>query len=240
MALPTPSLRKILRDHCSGSEPMRIEKGEMGALKKEIEERIGGHDHIDIKLQSYFYLGSKYSEEQLICSFHAKDGDRYSYQMTEFRVFRLEGGAEDGTVVLVVSHLEATLSSVDEIEEIVLDYGRRLARRRALAAKREKVRHLKSQAVVAQVKALGEEMRFDFKIDHDKVKMKLLIRLNADEAISLIIPFKDFQEKIPHLRRMITTLREFHETGIRFQIVGQGQWGWRQNWITYKKSKPKK
>ena len=79
-------------------------------------------------------------------------------------------------------------------------------RKRALKAKRGKVRDLLAQAILAQVRKLAKEEKFDFMSETDAQKLNLFVKLSDDHAVVLHIPFKDFKQFLPQLRSVIVTL----------------------------------
>ena len=100
------------------------------------------------------------------------------------------------------------------------------SRQKALKAQRGKVRELLAQAILAQVRKLAKEERFEFMSETDAQKLKLFVKLSDDHAVVLHIPFKDFKRLLPELRSAIVTLRQLYHNGIRFQIVGRGGLPW--------------
>ena len=64
-----------------------------------------------------------------------------------------------------------------------------------------KVRDLLAQAILAQVRKLATEERFDFMSETDAQKLKLFVKLSDDHAVVLHIPFKEFKQFLPQLRR---------------------------------------
>lgn len=93
-----------------------------------------------------------------------------------------------------------------------------LQRRRAQTNKRQKLCHLKTQAIIARIKAIAKEDGFDFATRTDTVKVKLYVKLSARDVIEIQIPFKKFEQILPGLRTSIAAIRQLHADGIRFSI----------------------
>jgi predicted RNase H-like nuclease len=66
---------------------------------------------------------------------------------------------------------------------LVQAFLQRVDRQKAQAAKRQKQKDLKVQAILAQVRKMAKEDRFDFATEVDSVKLKLIIRLSDDRRL---------------------------------------------------------
>ena len=125
------------------------------------------------------------------------------------------------------------MSDLDEVVRFAGHCNERIGRQKALKAQRGKVRDLLAQAILAQVKKVAKEERFEFMSETDAQKLKLFVKLSDEHAVVLHIPFKDFKKFLPQLRSVIVTLRQLYQNGIRFQIVGHGGLPWRKSWVTH-------
>jgi hypothetical protein len=76
---------------------------------------------------------------------------------------------------------------------------------------------LKIQAILAQVRKIAKEDKFDFATEVDTIKLKLIIRLSDNDYFAILIPFNQFKEVLPKLRTAIQALRETYNTGVRFK-----------------------
>jgi predicted transcriptional regulator len=100
---------------------------------------------------------------------------------------------------------------------LVQAFLQRVDRQKAQAAKRQKQKDLKVQAILAQVRKIAKEDQFDFATEVDSVKLKLIIRLSdKDDYFAILIPFNQFKEVLPKLRTAIQALRETYNSGVRF------------------------
>lgn len=127
----------------------------------------------------------------------------------------------------------ALVSDLDEVIRFIEHCKERTERQKALKAQRGKVRDLLAQAILAQVRKVAKEERFDFMSETDAQKLNLFVKLSDDHAIVLHIPFKEFKQFLPQLRSVIVTLRQLYQNGIRFQIVGRGALPWRKSWVSH-------
>jgi len=100
---------------------------------------------------------------------------------------------------------------------LVQAFLQRVDRQKAQAAKRQKQKDLKVQAILAQVRKIAKEDRFDFATEVDSIKLKLIIRLSDQDYFAILIPFNQFKEVLPKLRTAIQALRETYNTGVRFK-----------------------
>ena len=88
------------------------------------------------------------------------------------------------------------------------------------------------QAILAQVRKIAKEDRFDFATEVDSVKLKLIIRLSDQDDFAILIPFSQFKEVLPKLRTAIRALRETYNTGVRFKTNLKRGYR-RSNWIRH-------
>jgi hypothetical protein len=230
MPLQLPTIKKLFREHFSGNAPLRVDPEKRQQFGEEICRRLERIDGVDTKNH---YVGQA-EQDRHVCSFSISDPEhrQFYYSRNEFRL--IVGENQD----LLLKHgrdaSQALVSSLDELEEFVLACRQRLLRRKALETRRQKVRELKTQAVLAQVKKLGRELQFDFKSEADAQKIRLFVRLSDAHSVELAIPFKEFERTLPQLRNAICSLRELYESGIRFKIVGRAGLPWRAKWVSYK------
>ncbi len=230
MALDIRSINKLLKEGFGEASPMRVdpaEREQLGAAITQQLARIEGVDH-----KSYHYM-SEAEKSRLVCTFSLMDPDsRYFY--TSRNNFRLV--LDDHDVLTLKTERygsQAIVSDVDEIIQFVMHVKQRLVRRQAQKVKREKVRDLKAQAIIAQVRQLAKAEQFDFVTQTDTQKLKLFVKLSDREAIEIHIPFTQFQQILPQLRTTIASLRELHTSGLRFNIAPiQGRL-WRAKWVSH-------
>jgi hypothetical protein len=83
--------------------------------------------------------------------------------------------------------------------------------------KAHKVRNLQTQAIQAQVRQIANEERFAFRIDTTARLIKIEVRLDEYNQLTLSVPFTEFENALLQLREMIVNLRALHQRRIRFK-----------------------
>jgi len=136
-------------------------------------------------------------------------------------------------VFITGSEMTAPVGSEAEVVAFARACGDRVQRRHAQQHKREKVKHLKAQAMTAQIKQLANAEQFDFYIESSAAKLKLVIRLSAHDHVHIVIPFKRFQDAMPKLGEAIRAVQEQYASGIRLQVKS-GQTA-AINWIEHQR-----
>jgi hypothetical protein len=190
-------------------------------------ERIEG---VDTKV--YYYLPEA-EKPRLLCAFAVIDPAPRYYVGSRNDFFLLLDENHTLTIRSARDNVQAVVSSPDEIVQFILHCKQRLARRRALQAKREKVRELRTQAIIVQVKKLAKEDQFDFMTETDSQKLRLFVKLSNRHCIELHIPFQQFQHMLPHLRTAIASLRQLYESGLHFKVTSNRALPWQQNWVSH-------
>ncbi len=232
MALDIRSISKLLKEGFSEASPMRVDPTEREQLGEAITQQLARIEGVETK--SYHYM-SEADRARLVCTFSLAEASSSYYYATK-NAFGLVLDEHD-ILILKTAHrdIQAIVSDVDEIIQLVMQIKRRLARRQAQKAKRDKVRDLKTQAIIAQVKQLAKAEQFDFMTRTDSQKLKLFVKLSDRDAIEIHIPFTQFQQILPQLRATIASLRELHNSGLRFNITtstGKGRY-WRAEWVSH-------
>ncbi len=230
MALDIRSINKLLKDGFDETAPMRVDPDEREALGASITQELERLESVDTK--SYYFL-SEVEKARLVCVFAIIDPDSPSY-FRSTNNFRLVLDENQVLTLKTERHdSQAMVSQVDEITQFIMQVKQRLARRQAQKAKRNKVRDLKAQAIIAQVKQLAKAEQFDFKTETNSQKLKLYVKLSDRDAIEIHIPFSQFQQTLPQLRTTITSLRDLHASGLRFNITSAPGRFWRSDWVSH-------
>jgi len=230
MGLQSRTIQKLFREDFPGATPLVITDAEREKLGADLKARLERFHDVDMK--DYDYV-PKEEKPRHVFSFTIKDPDAYYYHAasTTFRLLLDDSGRL--TIKVPRSDESALVSDLDEVVRFVQHCKERLERQKALKAQRGKVRDLLAKAILAQVRKLAKEERFDFTSETDAQKLKLFVKLSDEHAVVLHIPFKEFKQFLPQLRSVIVTLRELYQNGIRFQIVGRGALPWRTPWVTH-------
>jgi hypothetical protein len=228
MALQSRTVQKLLREGFAGTNPMVVTAGERKKLVEEVRTRLARFHGLDIK--DYAYIREE-EKGKLICPFTFVHPEHY-YRSDSFRLIL------DSANRLTVEETgyrgsSALVSSLDEVVDFVRACQERLARHKALEAKRSKVRELLAQAILARVRKLAKEHRFDYMSEIGPHKLKLFVKLSDEHALGLDIPFKHFKKFLPQLRTTIIAMRKLYKKGIRFQVVSERRLPWRQAWVKH-------
>jgi hypothetical protein len=229
MGLQRRTIQKLLREDFPGTNPLVVAAGKREKVGADLKARLERLEGVDTNSSVWMRDEEK---RRFVCSFSVADPSEPShyYRRDSFRLFldetrRLTIKDRYGTAALV--------SALDEVVQFVRDCKQRLERHKALRAKRGKVRELFAQAILAHVRKLAKEERFDFMSETDTQKLNLFVKLSDEHAVVLYIPFKEFKEFLPQLRSMIVSLRKLYQNGIRFRIVGRCGLPRRTGWITH-------
>lgn len=226
MRLHGSTIKKFFREHFTGSNPIKVTAAERKPLGKKIKQQLTGLNNISTK-RHYHYL-SHHQKKRFVCEFSLRDPSaRYEHYSNNFQLII----NEQDELTIKDYYAEAVVSSIDEILSFIATCQERLEEQKAKKSKREKVRKLKAQAIIAQVKKLAREEKFDFFTETDSVKLKLYIKLSEQECAELHIPFKTFQDALPHLRAAILSVRELYGRGIKFKLKSTKNWY--IDWMTH-------
>jgi hypothetical protein len=230
MMLQRRTIQKLFREDFPGTKPLVVDPAERDKLGADLKARLGRLDGVETK--DYGYVREE-EKPRLVCSFSITDSEPHYYYRAcdSFRL--LLDGANRLTIKETHFGDSAPVSDPDEVVRFVQHCKQRQGRRRALRAKRGKVRELLAQAILAHVRKLAKEDRFDFMSETDAQKLKLFVKLSDQNAVAVNIPFKKFKEVLPQLRSAITALRQLYQSGIRFHVVGRRGLPWRQKWVTH-------
>jgi hypothetical protein len=203
MGLQRRTIQKLLREDFSGATPLVVAQAERKKLGSDIKARLERIEGVETKDHGFIREEEK---PRFVCSFSLHDPQSYYYYATYTRFELVLDG--DGRLIIKQSHggSSAPVSDLDEVVLFARHCKERLERHKALHAKRGKVRGLLAQAILAQVRKLAKEERFDFMSDTDAQKLKLYVKLSDEHAVALHIPFKEFKEFLPQLRSAIVNV----------------------------------
>jgi hypothetical protein len=233
LKLPAPSVRKRLRDDFPGQAPLRVDRANLAEESKRWQRELRAIEGVHVTR----HPGDKDSRSRTLCRFTIPDPDAEGHYWRSDEL-RLEYD-DEGQLTLVSyrgrsPQYDAVVSDLDEIKTFVRNVLAAYARRQAAAKKREKVRQFKSKAIVAQVKKLAREQRFDFAATGDTVKVRLFVRLSERDMIEISVPFKQFEKVLPKLRETIESLRQLYDEGLRFKMMPVSHLPWDTEWIEHR------
>jgi hypothetical protein len=230
MPLQHRTIQKLLREDFPGTNPLVVDPARREKIAADLKARLERLDGVDTKEHSWVREEEK---PRFVCSFSILDNEAYYYYASRVSFHLLL----DNTNRLILKETRcgssALVGDLDEVVRFVRHCKQRLERQKALRSKRGKVRDLLAQAILAHVRKLAHEVRFDFMSETDAQKLNLFVKLSEEHALVLPIPFKEFKQFLPHLRLAIVTLRQLYQSGLRFQIVGRHGLPCRKTWITH-------
>ena len=221
MALPNNTIRKLLREQFPGDAPIRLA---MDALD-EWDEKIRGHvDALrDVEYTSRRTTYIENSDKRAIGHIRIQDPGKTSYYYaTDFYIQR------DGSGQLIIEggdkNQPAYISDLAELTDLIALCQERLDRREAQQNRRKRMRDLKIQAIVAQVKKIAKAEQFDFYYDHDDIKLRLSVCLSETESVEFQIPFKQYQAVVPNIAEAVQSVRKLKELDMQFKMTRNGGW----------------
>ncbi|MCP4698584.1 MAG: hypothetical protein GY862_17295 [Gammaproteobacteria bacterium] len=230
--LHTQSVKKLIRDNFSDNPAIKMKPEEIKAALARIRETLLGVAGVKEK-EHYRYYGREDKDKGRILHFEVRepgDPDRIGWSRDYSLDLRVDQKNEL-TANLQYSDWQS-VSDISELVNYIRAYQAGLQRKRAKANKRQKLRDLKTQAIIAQIKNIAKEEGFDFVTQADTVKLKLFVKLSDTQCLEMEIPFSKFQQLLPNIRTAIQSLRTVHQAGIRFKIGSIHRYG---DWIEHKK-----
>jgi hypothetical protein len=230
MSIPDPTIRRLLREHFAGTSPLPATAEQRDALATQIRQRLAGMKYVETERNTH-YIDQR-EKDRFVCSFSINEPSDYRHY-SDSTSFTVKINAH-GQLTIAHWSIDAVVSSLDEIVAFATACQEVVERKIAQKSRRQKVRDLKAQAIVAQVKKIAKEDKFDFYTETDTQKLTLYVRLSDKESVELQIPFPKFEEVLPHLRASIHAVRELYARGIKFKVGQFSPSGWRsQHWIQH-------
>ena len=230
MRLLSSTINKLLRETFVGAKPLVVKPASREKLRDEVVALLKRCDGVDTKDQGWV---NEKEKPRLIITFSIKDNDRHYYRGSD--TFNLLLDDANQLMIKESYHVGkfAFVSDLDEIVRFIRHCKQRLDRKRALAAKRDKVRSILATAILAQVRTLAKQEKFDFMTNSYDHKLKLHVKLSDLHALEFDIPFKHFKKILPQLRSAIISFRKMYEGGIRCHIVSMHSRYCRKGWTTH-------
>ncbi|RKZ51520.1 MAG: hypothetical protein DRR16_05100 [Candidatus Parabeggiatoa sp. nov. 3] len=210
MSLHPKTVAKALQEHFTGDIPVMkapiAHKKLMTSIKSQLEKSKG----IIISI----YYSRRDNEPDKLCHFEVSDKEDGYYNSDSFTLKFNENNE------LMIKHFSSR-AMVYQIEQIYTFIDRlkvEYQKKKARQLKREKINKLKQQAIVAKVKEIAKEDRFEFSVREYSIKLKLTVRIEGGKIVEFDIPYNKFQEVLKDLRSVIQDIRELQKSGISFKI----------------------
>ncbi len=114
-----------------------------------------------------------------------------------------------GTDLAKVSNMEEIAAFADALRKASIAEDRRYEKLAFDAVKKEKIKSLKEQAIVAKIRELCAAEQVSYILETGYLhKMKLLVRLSDAERMEVDIPFASYQNILQNLQTAIQSFRE--------------------------------
>ncbi len=223
MSITSRSLQKLLRENISGGKPLSVDPEQAQELAEELLARVeplaGAKRNDNCHYYNRFRGGSSADQPPTntlcCCVLLEESSDRWYRDETHLHLLRTP--EQQLWVDLGRERSPAPVSDIGEVVALAQAFLQRVDQQKAQAAKRQKQKDLKVQAILAQVRKIAKEDGFDFATEVDSIKLKLIIRLSDNDYFAILIPFNQFKEVLPKLRTAIQALRETYNSGVRFK-----------------------
>lgn len=238
MSITSRSIQKLLRENISGKNPLTVDLEKAKEVAEDFLTRVEPLAGVERNDNCYSYRRSQGgsnadptpSNTLCCCLLLEQSKERWYRNQTHLHLF--VSPEQQLWVELGYQRSPAPVSDISEVVSLIQAFIQRVEQQQAQAAKRQKQKDLKVQAILAQVRKIAKEDKFDFATEVDTVKLKLMIRLSDQDYFAILIPFNQFKEVLPKLRTAIGAIRETHSTGVRFTTRIKRRYGW-SGWIRH-------
>ena len=238
MSITSQSLQKLLRENILGGNPLSVNPEQARELAEDLLARVeplaGAKRNDNCYHYSRFQAGSSADQPPTnvlcCCVLLEESSDRWYREHTHLHLLR--SPEQQLWVDLGCERSPNPISDIGEVVALIQAFLQRVDQQKAQAAKRQKQKDLKIQAILAQVRKIAKEDGFDFATEVDSIKLKLIIRLSDQDYFAILIPFNRFKEVLFNLRTAIQALRETYNSGVRFKTHLKGAYR-RSNWIRH-------
>ncbi|MBI4819198.1 MAG: hypothetical protein HY791_23200 [Deltaproteobacteria bacterium] len=214
MSLAGPTLIKLARESFRGASPMVITERDLPDLRERIRALVEPIDWVTWDTRTGIH-GREY-----FATFSIRDPDEASWRTEAILLSR----AKEHLQLKVGFDVTALVSDLDEIRTFTREFKSRLERGRALRIKRQKIRNLKYEGVLAEIKRAAVLDEFDFITEILPHHVNLYVGLSGDRCLLIRIPFGSVQQTLSKIRPTIAKVRQLHADGVSFQITGTRSW----------------
>ncbi|RKZ82882.1 MAG: hypothetical protein DRR19_19950 [Candidatus Parabeggiatoa sp. nov. 1] len=230
------TIQKIFREHFKGEVPIVKSGSEKTVLISNVKPALSTNNGVEIKNPSSYYKYKNKNPDE-ICCFNIISSSKY-YSDQEFG---LRFNDQNEFIIEDRHWLNSPVYDLEQIytlfDKMKLEYNRletNYLKREAVRVKKQKVKGLKHQAIIAKINQIAKEDKFKFCVMKYVYKVKLVIYLAQAEEMAIDIPYEKFQETLKNLRATIQTIRELRESGVTFQIRSYPANYYREpHWISY-------
>lgn len=220
------TMAKLLREHFTGDILPTYPFGEQKTLISQIKANVEKHPGIRVR-PDYRYSPDKDREERIL-HFCLED---QAYFYHPFCAVTLKFDTENHLIIEDLPH-HALVYQLEQIDTFIDKLQEEFDKKKAHAHKKDKINNLKQQAIIARIKEIAKEDRFEFIPSRGYLnKLKVLIRMKGGILLEVDIPYNNFQEVLNQLRPLIHNVKELQKLGIAFKIKFDSGYKGR-GWIT--------
>lgn len=225
------SVKALLSEYFSGQSPIQIDRSKRQMFAQQIRQLLSHLPYIETD-KSFFQTNSNRPTSHIL-SFVINlpvDFDRLSRNFNEFTlVLNLQDEVE-----LLYADIIVKVSSTEEILRLATACQQLAEKQHAEASKRQKIRHLKKQAILAQIKKLANEEGYTFStLAGDSDEMSLYIQVGYDDMLVFKLPYQNYAEILAVIKPAIRTMQTLYAMGIDFRVEKRLASPWfQQRWIT--------
>jgi hypothetical protein len=224
------TMGKLLREHFTGEFPISIKTtSEQEQLISRIKAELKKLQAVRLS-DSYYVSHDKEREE---CSLRfALEDDLHRYYRP-YCSLTLKFSEDDHCLIIEDSPRRALVYQVEQIYSFINKLKAEFDQKKAQAHKTEKINNLKQQAIIARIKEIAKEDKFEFATTWREYqnKLKVMVRLEGSILLEVDIPYSGFQEALKNLRPLIRNVNELQKLGISFKIKSDSGYSG-HGWIT--------
>jgi hypothetical protein len=221
---------KLLREHFTGEFPIFMKTtSEQKILISQIKAELKKIQAV--RLSDHYYFSHDKDREETILRFTLED-DLHRYYRP-YCSLTLKFGEDDHCLIIEDSPRRALVYQVEQIYSFIDKLKAEFDQKKAQAHKTEKINNLKQQAIIARIKEIAKEDKFEFATTWREYqnKLKVMVRLEGGILMEVDIPYNGFQEVLKNLRPLIRNVNELQKLGISFKIKSDSGYSG-HGWIT--------
>ncbi len=235
--LPSPSIRKFLRETFSGLEPVRIEKTpDQIEWLKPVQKQLDALIRVECKFHVIHRLKLSEQTSQLDITVSPNESGRRWGDSERFKLYFSDETGREGLLLMSDDGWrrrdvgEGIVSNVEEVEKLVGLVKGRQDRNALRERKSEKLSTLKESGMKARLRELGNEMDFSFAIGQNARNVNLSLRVAGKKTgYHFSFPKGKFDSMLEQLPELISNFENMANLGIAFRTNNRK---WQQSeWI---------
>jgi hypothetical protein len=205
------TIDNLVTDICRDTEPIYARRGsEQEYVLAQVTSLIESDQRL--KVYKSTYRDNNDPDWVKTVSVIFKDYDKDFSPMPRIRF--------DETGCLVLANYSKDASPVDltTLQRVIDETFNFIDMDNADKLKKQKIRDLKTQGIVARLNEIAKEDGFKFYYHQIPTRVKLTVELPEKKLLRIDIPFSKFQEVMQQVRPFIKSSRELAATGLGFAI----------------------